>query len=152
MSDTARVPVIPPLIPFGFLSLGALLHQLHPATLGPRAFTVPLGLTVLVASVVLIALALGELKRAGTAFDVRRPTTSLVRTGVFSWSRNPSYLSLLLLCWAIGILANSLFLTLAAIPAGSALCLVVIKREETYLLRKFGGEYLAYCRSVRRWL
>ena len=152
MTDTAQVKVIPPLIPMALLTLGALAHWAWPVTLGPQALIVPLGLVVLLTSVVVVALALRELRRARTAFDIRKPTTSLVTTGVFAWSRNPSYLSLLLLCWSIGMLGNSLFVSLAAIPAGSALCLVVIRREEAYLGAKFGAKYRSYCQSVRRWL
>ena len=93
-----------------------------------------------------------ELSKARTAFDVRKPTTNLVRQGVFRLSRNPVYFSMLLLCAAIALLANSVALLALSLPAGSALCLLVIRKEERYLEQKFGSEYLAYKASVRRWI
>lgn len=50
--------------------------------------------------------------------------------GVFRMSRNPVYLSMLLLCGSISLLVNSLALLASALLAGSALCLLVIKKEE----------------------
>ncbi len=38
------------------------------------------------------------------------------------------------------------------IVARNGVRLLAIAREERYLLRRFGAEYEAYCRSVRRWL
>jgi protein-S-isoprenylcysteine O-methyltransferase Ste14 len=93
-----------------------------------------------------------ELARARTAFDVRKPTTSLVRHGVFRLSRNPVYFSMLLLCVGISLLANSMAELVFSLLAGSALCLLVIRKEERYLEQKFGSTYLAYKSSVRRWI
>ena len=79
-------------------------------------------------------------------------TSSLVTNGVFRFSRNPMYLSLLLylLAWAI-YLSNWL----------AALLLPVfvlyinrfqITREEQALSALFGAEYDSYKARVRRWL
>jgi protein-S-isoprenylcysteine O-methyltransferase Ste14 len=151
MSDAAQVRVIPPIIPATLLALGLAVHLVMPIRVGPATLVVGLGTALLALSVGILFLAVRDLKRAQTAFDVRKTTTQLVRTGVFGWSRNPVYLSMVLLCWAIGLLANSLGLLLVALPTASALCLLVIRREEAYLQGKFGPEYTEYCRRVRRW-
>ncbi|HVZ34359.1 MAG TPA: isoprenylcysteine carboxylmethyltransferase family protein [Polyangiaceae bacterium] len=152
MSDSAQVPVIPPAVPLAFLAVGALVQMAIPLSIGPLAVVRPLGLVALATSTLLVAFAVHELRRAKTAFDVRRPTTRLVTTGVYRLSRNPVYLSIILLCWAVGFLTNALFVLVAAIPAASTLCIVVIRREERYLRKKFDAEFVEYCRRVRRWI
>ena len=150
--DRANVSVLPPVIPVVGLSLGFVLQGLFPLSLGAPTVTAVLGGAVLCVSVALVLAASWELTRAQTAFDVRRTTTRLVRSGVFSWSRNPVYLAMVLLCWAIGLLADIPWVLLLAVPTASLLCLIVIRREERYLGRKFGDAYRAYCGDVRRWI
>jgi protein-S-isoprenylcysteine O-methyltransferase Ste14 len=74
-----------------------------------------------------------------------------VRTGPYRFSRNPIYLAFTLLQLGIAIWVNSLWI-LATLMASVALMHIVIAREERYLERKFGAEYVAYKSSVRRWL
>lgn len=100
----------------------------------------------------LVVAAARELTKAHTAFDVRKPTTARVHAGVFRPSRNPVYFSMLLLCIGIALLANSLAMLLLSLPAGSGLCLLVIRKEERYLEQKFGNAYLTYKATVPRWI
>ncbi|MPZ33996.1 MAG: hypothetical protein GEV13_23905 [Rhodospirillales bacterium] len=123
-----------------------------PIPIATAAVTMPVGIFLVVASVLLVVAAARELAKACTGFDVRKPTTSLVRRGVFRLIRNPVYFSMLLLCVGIALLANSVALLALSLPAGSALCLLVIRNEERYLEQKFGSAYLAYRASVRRWI
>jgi protein-S-isoprenylcysteine O-methyltransferase Ste14 len=56
--------------------------------------------------------------------------------------------------WTLGlaILVDSAWMLLA-VPIGLVLIdRIVIAREERYLERKFGDEYLNYKRRVRRWI
>jgi protein-S-isoprenylcysteine O-methyltransferase Ste14 len=81
-----------------------------------------------------------------------QPTTRIVRSGLYRFSRNPIYLSFSLLMLGIAFSRNSVWLlgTLAV-----ALCLmnfIVIPREERDLERRFGPEYLGYKWKVRRWI
>lgn len=151
MKDSANVAVLPPLIPAAAIGLGFLLRLLFPETFLPEGVAITVGVMLIAASVVVVAAAAWELTRARTAFDVRKSTTSLVSTGVFRLSRNPVYFSMMLLCVGIATTANSLAMLLVSIPAGSMLCLLVIRPEESYLERKFGSAYLAYKARVRRW-
>ena len=152
MKDRANVAVLPPLIPLAMIGLGFLVHLAFPLAAAPASIARSLGvLAVLVAAAIATAAAC-ELTKAGTAFDVRRSTTALVDTGVFRWSRNPVYFSMMLLSLGIALLVNSLPMLLLVLPAGSLLCLWVVRAEESYLERKFGDTYLAYKGTVRRWL
>jgi protein-S-isoprenylcysteine O-methyltransferase Ste14 len=47
---------------------------------------------------------------------------------------------------------NSVWLIATLIAAVALMASVVIPREERYLERRFGADYLDYKRSVRRWL
>lgn len=77
---------------------------------------------------------------------------SLLTDGPFQYARNPSYFSMVRIYTGIASLANAfwaiLFLsaTLVVIQRG------VIEREERYLERKSGEEYLRYKARVRRWI
>lgn len=79
-------------------------------------------------------------------------TTQLVSTGIFRFSRNPMYLSLLLIliAWALW-LGNSLA-CLGIIVFILVMNHFQIAREEAYLESKFGDEYRHYKQKVRRWL
>jgi protein-S-isoprenylcysteine O-methyltransferase Ste14 len=77
------------------------------------------------ASIFFVFSAFRELRRAKTAFDVRKPTQALVEMGVFTLSRNPVYLSIVLLYIGTAFLMNSFWMLLLFLPTGSAFCLVV---------------------------
>ena len=81
-----------------------------------------------------------------------RKTNYLVTSGIYQYSRNPMYLSLaLLLCAIFFFLGNSL----AFIGIPFFICsttIFQIKIEETFLIQRFGDEYLRYQSKVRRWI
>ena len=91
-------------------------------------------------------------RRAGTDPIPFHPTTRIVSRGVYRFSRNPMYLGFGLWTLGIALLVNSVWM-LSAVPIGLVLTdRFVIAREERYLERKFGEEYLGYKRRVRRWI
>jgi protein-S-isoprenylcysteine O-methyltransferase Ste14 len=93
-------------------------------------------------------------RRAGTTVNPLTPgaSSTLVRSGVFTLSRNPMYLGFLMLLLAWGIyLSNAL--ALLFIP----LFFVYMNRfqiepEESALRSRFGQEFDSYASHVRRWL
>jgi protein-S-isoprenylcysteine O-methyltransferase Ste14 len=78
--------------------------------------------------------------------------TVIVRTGPYSFSRNPIYLAFSLFQLGIAIWVNSVWLVATLVGAVALVHFVVIPREEQYMERKFGPQYLAYKASVGRWL
>jgi protein-S-isoprenylcysteine O-methyltransferase Ste14 len=95
-----------------------------------------------------------QFRRAQTTPNPFKPetATTLVTSGVFSWTRNPMYLGLftLLLGWAIKLGAlSSLIAALLFIPL---IYRVQIRAEEYALRTHFGADYDRYCRQVNRWV
>lgn len=90
--------------------------------------------------------------RAGTSVNPYNPTRALVTDGPFRITRNPIYLGIACLYVAIAV-GFSLIWALALLPVVIlAVDRLVIVREERFLERRFGEEYLAYKRRVRRWI
>jgi protein-S-isoprenylcysteine O-methyltransferase Ste14 len=80
------------------------------------------------------------------------PTTTIVDTGPYRFTRNPIYLGMVLGLIGLAIALNSLWLLLTLVPFVLAIRYGVVAREEAYLERKFGDVYRGYRSRVRRWL
>jgi protein-S-isoprenylcysteine O-methyltransferase Ste14 len=151
--DTANAVIRPPYAWALAVAAGLVLEWLLslpfvPAPV-PRALT---GCIVFAAGLALAAWAIASFRRAGTRVETYKPTTAIVALGPYRFTRNPIYLGMFLGLLGLAIGFDSLWL-LAAL---AAFCLVirygVVAREEAYLERKFGADYVAYKARVRRWL
>ena len=150
--DTAGVVAPPPLIFASALGLGLLLQQLVPVAFLPRSWAKYVGWPLVAVSFLPGAFAAFAMRRARTDLNPYRPTTAIVAAGPFKYTRNPIYLSFTLLYAGITLLANSLWSALLLPGVLFVMRRGVIAREEQYLERKFGTEYLQYKARVRRWL
>jgi len=76
----------------------------------------------------------------------------LIRQGPYRFSRNPMYLSLVLIYLGIaGIVVQLWPLILLPLPIAIIHC-IVIPFEEARMQELFGEAFTRYCESVRRWL
>ncbi len=150
--DNPGVIAFPPALFAGTLALGLLLHFIFPVNFLPRSIAIASGVVVLVGAALIAISSFRAMRRAQTAVNPSRPTTAIVSDGAFCFSRNPIYLSLTLLDVGIALLFNALWALLILLPLVVVVQNGVIKREERYLERKFGDEYLRYKASVRRWV
>jgi len=151
--DVANLGIIrPPLLYLGTIALGLLLHFAWPVRLVSRAVSMPLGGNAVLGAVALLLSAVRTFRTAGTPVPGNRPTTTIVRTGPYRWSRNPIYLSFSLLQLGVACWVNSLWLLVTLMPAVALMSFVVIPREEHYLESRFPSDYLPYKASVRRCL
>jgi protein-S-isoprenylcysteine O-methyltransferase Ste14 len=141
----------PPLLYAGPWLAGFVLDLLLPLPRLPGALRLA-GLPLLAAGIALATWFLLAMQRAGTPVDPREATTALVEAGPFRYTRNPAYVAFTLTYLGLSLLAGArwAFILLAAV-----LVIVdrgVIRREERYLDTRFGSDYSAYRRRVRRWL
>jgi protein-S-isoprenylcysteine O-methyltransferase Ste14 len=150
--DIPGVIAFPPLIYAAGGIVGLVLHRLRPIQLLPRPLSSVLGAGLIAAGGLLVRSAFATMNRAQTNIDPFAPTTTIVTNGPFHYTRNPIYLSLVLIYAGISALFNSLTML---VPLPIVLLAVqrgVIEREEQYLERKFGDEYTQYKVRVRRWI
>ena len=151
--DVANLGLVrPPLVYLTSLLTGALIHLATPFPLLPGSLAAPLGAFLVLAAIALFSYSVAKFRAAGTPVPARKPTTVIVRTGPYRFSRNPIYLAFSLLQLGIAIWVNSLWLLATLVGAVALIHCVVIRREEQYLERRFDAQYLNYKASVRRWL
>jgi protein-S-isoprenylcysteine O-methyltransferase Ste14 len=151
--DVAKLgPFRPPLVYLVSLVTGVLIQRAAPLPFVPGTLAVPLGASLIVVAIVLFAYSVAKFRAAGTPVPARKPTTVIVRTGLYRFSRNPIYLAFSLFQLGIAIWINSLWLLVTLVGAVGLIHYVVIPREEQYLERRFGAQYSDYKISVRRWL
>ncbi len=87
-----------------------------------------------------------------THIEPWHPATTIIRTGIYRFSRNPIYLGFCIAAVGAGLVLNSWWVVASAAPLKFLLQRLVISREESYLERKFGARYIDYRKRVRRWL
>ena len=151
--DKAGVVAPPPLIYLGTLLLGVLLSRRFPIPfLLPRAVARATGWLLVVGGVVLLGWFEWAMRRAGTPTNPYKPSSGIVTDGPFRYTRNPAYLSMTTIYAGIAALARASWAFLLLPVALGVIRRGVIEREERYLERKFGEEYLRYKASVRRWI
>jgi protein-S-isoprenylcysteine O-methyltransferase Ste14 len=151
-NDTAAVIAPPPLIYLAGLVVGLILGAAVPTPFFARGAASVVGAVLIAAALWLALWGVRTMRRAGTSVRPDVPTTALVTTGPFDFSRNPLYVSLALLYGGIAVAARSLWALLLLIVVLAVVDRGVIGREERYLERKFGVDYREYKTRVRRWL
>jgi protein-S-isoprenylcysteine O-methyltransferase Ste14 len=107
---------------------------------------------VFVLALALFAWAIVTMTRAGSNVPTNRPTTTIVESGPYRFTRNPIYLGMFLGLIGLTIAFDTLWLLVMLVPFALVIRYGVVAREEAYLDRKFGEVYRAYRSRVRRWL
>jgi protein-S-isoprenylcysteine O-methyltransferase Ste14 len=131
-----------------------LAARVTPAVAIPNRLRVWIAVVLIVAGTVLIVASRMALDSAGTTWHPTEPqrSTRLLTTGVYRFSRNPTYvgMTIVLLSWAV----------LMASPVAGVLAAVFvvyvdrfqIRPEERILAGLFGQDFSDYALMVRRWV
>lgn len=101
---------------------------------------------------VLIALAAAEFRHHRTTIIPHETPERMIRSGIFSRSRNPIYLGDALILAGLILVWDAVL----ALPLVPVFVWVVEKRfilpEEDRMRRKFRADFARYCQETRRWL
>ena len=153
-NDTAGVIAAPPLIYGGGMVLGMVIEWIIPIPVyvSQELLFRMLGFILLLGSFVVSLWALRVMSRLKTHVDPYKPTLALAEEGPFRFSRNPIYLSLTCLQLGLGLVLAWPWLWVTLIVVLWLMTHGVIDREEQYLERKFGTQYIRYKERVRRWI
>lgn len=140
----------PPAVFLVAIVVGIALNRAWPLPFVPATLW-PLGAVLVCGAVSLFLLSFREFHAAGTSVRGQKPTTTIVRTGPYRFSRNPIYLSFILLVIGLSIWLNDLWLLVTLVLPVVFISAMVIPREERFLDRTF-PEYSSYRATVRRWV
>jgi protein-S-isoprenylcysteine O-methyltransferase Ste14 len=102
-----------------------------------------------------IALAgVAEFRRARTTVDPTDPAKSstVVKSGVYRYTRNPMYLGFLLVLVAWAVYLSNFFASIGPLIFVLYMNKFQIGPEERILETRFGVSFVTYLRSVRRWI
>jgi len=141
----------PPLLIIATTGPGYLIDQVKPLPILESDFIWLSGTALIVAALLLALVALFHFLELKTHVEPWHPTTTIIKHGVYRFSRNPIYLAFCIASTGAGLVLNSWWMLMAVPPLVLMLQQLVIKREEAYLEVKFGEVYLDYKRQVRRW-
>ena len=150
--DNPGISVPPPLIYLLPLLLGLLLDRRRHVPFLPRGVAQGLGWSLLGGGVMLNGWFLKTIRKTEVPLRTDKPVPRLTTEGPFRYSRNPSYLALAAIYAGVAFLRNSLWAMLLLALVIMVIQREVIEREERYLERTFGEEYLDYKGRVRRWV
>ncbi|MGC9605803.1 MAG: isoprenylcysteine carboxylmethyltransferase family protein [Minisyncoccia bacterium] len=150
--DSPHVVAIPPFVFLGGFFIALILQWLLPVHVFSGIAWKTVGWIVALISGILALSGFRAMHRIGTNIDVRKPALAIVSTGPFRYTRNPLYLSLVLLYIGIALFFDMVWLLAILVPIVLVIHYGVIRREERYLEGKFGESYLEYKKKVRRWV
>ncbi len=150
--DNPGIKVPPPLIYLLPLISGLLLGRRFHIPFLPRGAARGLGWTLLGGGVLLTGWFYRTMRSAEAPLRTDSPVPNLTTGGPFRYTRNPGYLALAMIYAGIAVRRSELWPIVLLPAALFAIQREVIGREERYLERTFGEEYLNYKASVRRWV
>ena len=142
----------PPVIFFIAVILNHILDFRFPML---RVLSYPftlIGLLPLIAGFIVMIKGVVFLEKSGTTHDVYKNPSKLITSGIYKYSRNPIYLSFLIMLIGTGMLfgsASSLLVVAAFFMLSNS---YYIKYEEQILEFTFGEEYLEYKSRTPRWI
>ena len=79
-------------------------------------------------------------------------TNRIIKTGIFSYTRNPIYLAMVMFFLSMFLVFENVIYFLSSVGLAIWLHNYVIKSEENFLLNKFPDEYERYMKAVNRWI
>ena len=151
-SDNPGVWFPPPLLYALAVLIGVLLDRRWPLRIGTGPLALVAGAAFAVGGIALSFPSISQFRRSNTSIVPMRPAEALVRSGPYRFTRNPMYVSLALLTIACGLVLATWWPIVLMVPTLTIVRQFVILPEERYLRRRFGTDYEAYTRRVRRWL
>ena len=145
-----RIP--PPIVTLTFILLSFWLTNYLPKL----AFNYQglLSLLMILIGLIIIVIGVKTFNKSDTTINPLNPreASHLVTNGVFSYTRNPMYLGMVIILLGVTVY-NGVYIGIIILP-----CFILyitefqIKPEEEAMEEIFAGDYTDYLKRVRRWL
>ena len=152
-APAAGAPIPPPVLFFAAILAGFGIRHFVPFEISIPILPARISGALLIAAGAGLGLAgTGNLVRGGTTPFPHRPSSALVESGAYRFTRNPIYLSMAVVLAGVALFLRSGWHLAMTVLLVAVLDRTQIPREERYLEALFGDAYRAYARRVRRWL
>ena len=148
----AAVKFPPPLVFLICLLGGFGINAIWPVGLIESAIMSYAGGTLVLLALIVLALLGFKFRQERVSIEPWKPTSKIMSTGLYAYSRNPIYLVFCIMVVGIGVTLNSFWIFISFVPAAFIVYHTAIAKEEKYLEQKFSEEYREYKSKVRRWL
>jgi len=93
-----------------------------------------------------------EFKKYKQKSGINNDIKEIINTGIYRRSRNPIYLAVLILNIGLSLIINSIWILIDTIIIAWMLNHFLIKKEERFLEKEFGGKYVEYKNKVKKWI
>jgi protein-S-isoprenylcysteine O-methyltransferase Ste14 len=147
--ETAGVIAPPPLIVLGAMGVAELVARALPL---PLPLSQWLGYPLMLAGLGLVWWASETFAKARTPAQPWMASRVIVLGGPYRFTRNPMYIGFLIVQIGMGVARSSAWYFALLMPAWALLHWGVVRREERYLLKKFGASYQQLLNTSKRWL
>jgi protein-S-isoprenylcysteine O-methyltransferase Ste14 len=134
--------------------LALVLHRVNPLEIesGWLMLLQTVGILSAAAGIWLVGWGYAKLLPYRTALLSSSPTTHLVTSGPYRFTRNPVYLGYTLAMLGAGLFLGNFWMAIIAAFTAIITHAWIIRSEEKHLLARFGFEFECYCRRTRAWL
>ena len=112
---------------------------------------VKIGWSLLILSLIIVWIAQSQMANSWRIGIDEKNKTKLITRGMFSVSRNPIFLGIMIANIGLFLVIPNAF-TLLVISLSTISINTQIRLEEEFLKREFGSEYNEYLKKVRRWI
>jgi protein-S-isoprenylcysteine O-methyltransferase Ste14 len=150
--DKAGVLIFPPLMYLLALATGILISYFFPHHFIDFSIALPFGIIITILGITSLILAASLFRKNKNPVNPSGSTQLIICSGIYKYTRNPMYLGLTIIFIGLSIISNAWFSFIILFPLLIVCQKGIIEREERYLTRKFGNEYLEYQSKVRRWI
>jgi len=152
--DSPGVYIPPPLL-YVLIFLAAVFIQKKisiDASVFHLQITKIVGVLLLATSLFFLITSLEKFFQSKNTLVLIKPASSLQTNGIYNISRNPMYVGLLFIYLGLTCLIGNWWNIILFPVLLLIIQQLVIKKEEEYLERAFGINYVDYKNKVRRWL
>lgn len=105
----------------------------------------------LIISIILVWIAQSHMKESWRIGIDKNNKTKLIQNGLFSISRNPIFLGIIIANAGLFLVLPNAF-TLLIISLSTISINTQVRLEEEFLKKEFGEEYIIYSTNVKRWI
>jgi protein-S-isoprenylcysteine O-methyltransferase Ste14 len=134
-----KIPIAPPFAWIGLMLINFVAYQFYPIDI-----QIGSGIKILFITIFIVLFIY-------TLYILRSISNKFVTTKIFSLTRNPVYINMLLGFIVFGLIFGNLWVFATVVPLFYYYNFV-IKIEEEDLKIRLGNKYTNYLRKVRRWI